>query len=194
MALRMCESESAFSYFHATRGHLECHGKPVASSARIRRFKTDSPRSCACAISPRCRTPMRTCRSPLSQGRLRDPRRDRGKQAPERRPHRDSQATTTQRKSTREVCQEQARKADRARPVCRPVAASRALSRARCPTPCRPHLKSSASCPMATFPQTDRCVCPAGPLSNTPSSRPAPTPYPTFQYWRAARRLNLGLA
>jgi hypothetical protein len=30
MALRMCESESAFSYFHATRGYLECHGKPVA--------------------------------------------------------------------------------------------------------------------------------------------------------------------
>jgi len=30
MALRMCESESAFSYFHATRSYLECHGKPVA--------------------------------------------------------------------------------------------------------------------------------------------------------------------
>jgi hypothetical protein len=30
MALRMCVSESAFSYFHATRGYLECHGKPVA--------------------------------------------------------------------------------------------------------------------------------------------------------------------
>jgi transposase len=30
MALRMCESESAFSYFHATRCYLERHGKPVA--------------------------------------------------------------------------------------------------------------------------------------------------------------------
>jgi hypothetical protein len=30
MALRMCESESAFSYFHATRTYLERHGKPVA--------------------------------------------------------------------------------------------------------------------------------------------------------------------
>ena len=30
MELRMCESESAFSYFHATRSHLEHHGKPVA--------------------------------------------------------------------------------------------------------------------------------------------------------------------
>ena len=30
MALRMCESESAFSYFHATRSYLERHGKPVA--------------------------------------------------------------------------------------------------------------------------------------------------------------------
>ncbi len=30
MALRMCETESAFSYFHATRSYLERHGKPVA--------------------------------------------------------------------------------------------------------------------------------------------------------------------
>jgi transposase len=30
MALWMCESESSFSYFHATRAYLECHGKPVA--------------------------------------------------------------------------------------------------------------------------------------------------------------------
>jgi len=30
MALRMCESESAFSYFHATRSYLERHGTPVA--------------------------------------------------------------------------------------------------------------------------------------------------------------------
>ncbi len=30
MALRMCESESAFSYFHATRSYLQRHGKPVA--------------------------------------------------------------------------------------------------------------------------------------------------------------------
>ncbi len=30
MALWMCETESAFSYFHATRAYLECHGKPVA--------------------------------------------------------------------------------------------------------------------------------------------------------------------
>jgi hypothetical protein len=30
MALRMCVSESAFSYFHATRSYLERHGKPVA--------------------------------------------------------------------------------------------------------------------------------------------------------------------
>jgi hypothetical protein len=30
MALRMCESESAFSYFHATRAYLQRHGKPVA--------------------------------------------------------------------------------------------------------------------------------------------------------------------
>jgi len=30
MALRMCESESSFSYFHATRAYLEHHGKPVA--------------------------------------------------------------------------------------------------------------------------------------------------------------------
>jgi transposase len=30
MALRMCESESSFSYFHATRSYLERHGKPVA--------------------------------------------------------------------------------------------------------------------------------------------------------------------
>lgn len=30
MALWMCETESAFSYFHATRAYLERHGKPVA--------------------------------------------------------------------------------------------------------------------------------------------------------------------
>ena len=30
IALRICESESAFSYFHATRTCLEQHGKPVA--------------------------------------------------------------------------------------------------------------------------------------------------------------------
>lgn len=30
MALRMCETESAFSYFHATRSYLGRHGKPVA--------------------------------------------------------------------------------------------------------------------------------------------------------------------
>ena len=30
MVLRMYESESAFSYFHATRTYLERHGKPVA--------------------------------------------------------------------------------------------------------------------------------------------------------------------
>ena len=30
MALWMCESESSFSYFHATRAYLERHGKPVA--------------------------------------------------------------------------------------------------------------------------------------------------------------------
>jgi transposase len=30
MALRMCVSESAFSYFHATRSYLGRHGKPVA--------------------------------------------------------------------------------------------------------------------------------------------------------------------
>jgi transposase len=30
MALRMCESESSFSYFHATRSYLLRHGKPVA--------------------------------------------------------------------------------------------------------------------------------------------------------------------
>lgn len=30
MELRMCESESAFSYFHATRSYLGRHGKPVA--------------------------------------------------------------------------------------------------------------------------------------------------------------------
>ena len=30
MALRMCESESAFSYFYATRSYLERHRKPVA--------------------------------------------------------------------------------------------------------------------------------------------------------------------
>jgi hypothetical protein len=39
-----------------------------------------------------------------------------------------------------------------ARPIRRSVAASGALSRARYPTPCRPHLKPSTSCPMLAFP------------------------------------------
>jgi transposase len=48
MELRMCESESAFSYFHATRGYLECHGKPVAfysDKAGVFRVNAKSPKA-----------------------------------------------------------------------------------------------------------------------------------------------------
>jgi hypothetical protein len=48
MALRMCESESAFSYFHATRGYLECHGKPVAfysDKAGVFRVNAKNPKA-----------------------------------------------------------------------------------------------------------------------------------------------------
>jgi hypothetical protein len=48
MALRMCESESAFSYFHATRAYLERHGKPVAlysDKAGVFRVNAKSPKA-----------------------------------------------------------------------------------------------------------------------------------------------------
>jgi transposase len=47
MALRMCESESSFSYFHATRSYLERHGKPVAlysDKAGVFRVNAKSPK------------------------------------------------------------------------------------------------------------------------------------------------------
>jgi hypothetical protein len=48
MALRMCESESAFSYFHATRSYLQRHGKPVAfysDKAGVFRVNAKSPKA-----------------------------------------------------------------------------------------------------------------------------------------------------
>jgi transposase len=48
MELWMCESESAFSYFHATRGYLECHGKPVAfysDKAGVFRVNAKNPKA-----------------------------------------------------------------------------------------------------------------------------------------------------
>lgn len=48
MALRMCESESSFSYFHATRSYLERHGKPVAfysDKAGVFRVNAKSPKA-----------------------------------------------------------------------------------------------------------------------------------------------------
>jgi len=48
MELRMCESESAFSYFHATRAYLERHGKPVAfysDKAGVFRVNAKSPKA-----------------------------------------------------------------------------------------------------------------------------------------------------
>jgi len=48
LALWMCESESAFSYFHATRGYLECHGKPVAfysDKAGVFRVNAKNPKA-----------------------------------------------------------------------------------------------------------------------------------------------------
>jgi transposase len=48
MALQMCESESAFSYFHATRAYLERHGKPVAlysDKAGVFRVNAKTPKA-----------------------------------------------------------------------------------------------------------------------------------------------------
>ena len=48
MALRMCETESAFSYFHATRSYLERHGKPVAfysDKAGVFRVNAKAPKA-----------------------------------------------------------------------------------------------------------------------------------------------------
>jgi hypothetical protein len=48
MALWMCESESSFSYFHATRAYLECHGKPVAlysDKAAVFRVNAKAPKA-----------------------------------------------------------------------------------------------------------------------------------------------------
>jgi len=48
MALRMCVSESAFSYFHATRSYLERHGKPVAfysDKAAVFRVNAKAPKA-----------------------------------------------------------------------------------------------------------------------------------------------------
>src|SRR5210317_565431 len=48
MELWMCESESAFSYFHATHGYLECHGKPVAfysDKAGVFRVNAKNPKA-----------------------------------------------------------------------------------------------------------------------------------------------------
>jgi len=48
MALWMCESESSFSYFHATRVYLECHGKPVAlysDKAGVFRVNAKAPKA-----------------------------------------------------------------------------------------------------------------------------------------------------
>jgi hypothetical protein len=48
MALRMCESESAFSYFHATRAYLQRHGKPVAlysDKAGVFRVNAKTPKA-----------------------------------------------------------------------------------------------------------------------------------------------------
>ena len=48
MALWMCETESAFSYFHATRTYLERHGKPVAlysDKAGVFRVNAKAPKA-----------------------------------------------------------------------------------------------------------------------------------------------------
>ena len=48
MELRMCESESAFSYFHATRAYLERHGKPVtfySDKAGVFRVNAKTPKA-----------------------------------------------------------------------------------------------------------------------------------------------------
>ena len=48
MALWMCESESSFSYFHATRAYLERHGKPVAlysDKAAVFRVNAKAPKA-----------------------------------------------------------------------------------------------------------------------------------------------------
>ena len=48
MALWMCESESSFSYFHATRVYLERHGKPVAlysDKAAVFRVNAKAPKA-----------------------------------------------------------------------------------------------------------------------------------------------------
>jgi hypothetical protein len=48
MELRMCESESAFSYFHATRAYLRRHGKPVAlysDKAGVFRVNAKTPKA-----------------------------------------------------------------------------------------------------------------------------------------------------
>jgi hypothetical protein len=48
MELRMCESESAFSYFHATRSYLQRHGKPVAlysDKAGVFRVNAKTPKA-----------------------------------------------------------------------------------------------------------------------------------------------------
>jgi transposase len=48
MELRMCESESAFSYFHATRAYLQRHGKPVAlysDKAGVFRVNAKTPKA-----------------------------------------------------------------------------------------------------------------------------------------------------
>jgi hypothetical protein len=48
MALRMCKSESVFSYFHATRSYLERHGRPVAfcsDKAGVFRVNAKTPKA-----------------------------------------------------------------------------------------------------------------------------------------------------
>ncbi len=48
MELRMCVSESAFNYFHATRSYLERHGKPVAfysDKAGVFRVNAKTPKA-----------------------------------------------------------------------------------------------------------------------------------------------------
>ena len=52
----------------------------------------------------------------------------------------------------------------------------------------RPH-----SCPKATLPQTHRVARPAETALQRSFPPDRPTPYPTFQYWRATRRLSLVL-
>jgi len=124
------------------------------------------------------------CRTTVSQGWLRHPRRDRGKQTPERCPHRDSQATATKGTGARQVRQDQARAAHRARPIRRHVAPSGPMSRTCCPMPYGRHLKPSTPCPTGTSPPIHRV------LSNARRPARCGPPCPMVTIWE--RTCELG--